>query len=53
MQPHAIDVAVARFGESGTPFLSPQRLSEQLGVDLNDPETRLRLLLSYKVMDLL
>ena len=30
-----------------------ERLSEQLGVDLNDPETRLRLLLSYKVMDLL
>lgn len=29
------------------------RLSDQLGVDLSDPETRLRLLLSYKVMDLM
>lgn len=30
-----------------------ERLSEQLGVDLEDPETRLRLLLSFKVMDLM
>ena len=30
-----------------------ERLGDQLGVDLDDPETRLRLLLSYKVMDLL
>ena len=30
-----------------------ERLSKQLGVELDDPETRLRLLLSYKAMDLL
>lgn len=30
-----------------------ERLSDQLGVDLGDPETRLRLLLSYKAMDLM
>ena len=30
-----------------------ERLSKQLGVELGDPETRLRLLLSYKAMDLL
>lgn len=30
-----------------------ERLSEQLGVELEDPETRLRLLLSFKVMDLM
>ena len=30
-----------------------ERLSEQLGVDLGDPATRLRLLLSFKVLDLM
>lgn len=36
MQPHVINVGAARFSESGTPFLSAQRLAEQLGVSLSE-----------------
>lgn len=32
MQPQGLDIGAARYGESGSRYLSPQRLSEQLGV---------------------
>jgi hypothetical protein len=32
MQTQSLDVGAARFGDGGSPFLSPHRLSEQLGV---------------------
>jgi hypothetical protein len=32
MQSHGLEVGAAQFGQVGSPFLSPQRLAEQLGV---------------------
>jgi hypothetical protein len=32
MQPRGLDLGATRYGESGSRYLSPQRLSEQLGV---------------------
>lgn len=32
MEIRSLDTGVARYGEGGSPFLSPHRLSEQLGI---------------------
>ena len=32
MQSHGLEIGAVQFGQVGSPFLSPQRLAEQLGV---------------------
>ena len=32
----ALEISASRFGDGGSPFLSPRRVAEQLGVNLNE-----------------